>query len=71
MSAGDACDRLDDWIERRGEIAHGMESPDLMLTDVNSYENFLRQTLGRTDSAVETLLSNILPDFSWSRFATR
>ena len=68
MKAVNACDRLDDWIERRGDIAHGAEGAAVILADVQRYEDFLRQTVTRTDSSVELELGIILKNSSWTGF---
>jgi hypothetical protein len=64
--AEDARDTLDEWLEHRHGIAHGAEdTPVLVLADVTSYENFLRQTVSRTDKTVENHLTSLLGQSPW------
>jgi hypothetical protein len=65
MTAENARDTLDKWLKHRHGIAHGAEDIPVVLADVTSYENFLRQTVSRTDKTVENHLTILLGQSPW------
>jgi hypothetical protein len=68
MTAERACIALDELIEQRGSIAHGGESSDVVLSDVERFENFLRQTVSMTDDVIESMLKSALAETAWIGF---